>query len=302
MYARKQIDIGYRDLTAALGYCLWHGTDRRRLETNLEALWGDDAVTALSVRTAFDCWLATQHFPRGSEVIVSGINIPDMARILKHHDLKIVPIDLDLETLQVNPEELRRAITPKTRLVLIAHLFGARMDMAPVFQVTDSHPDILVVEDCAQAFTGTDEYLGHERSDISLFSFGAIKTATALGGAMCRIRDKRLRQAVAARLAEYPAHSRLRFFRRVLKYVFLKTLGQRFIYGAFVRACAWMRVDFDQLTVSVVRGFKGEDLIAMLRHQPALPQLALVLHGLPRLLVQRELYRAEHRYRLGGSR
>ena len=79
MYARKQIDIGYRDLTAALGYCLWHGTDRRRLETNLEALWGDDAVTALSVRTAFDCWLATQNFPRGSEVIVSGINIPDGA-------------------------------------------------------------------------------------------------------------------------------------------------------------------------------------------------------------------------------
>ncbi len=50
MFARKQIDIGYRDLTAALGYCLWFGFHRRELSTDLEALWSedDDAVAALS--------------------------------------------------------------------------------------------------------------------------------------------------------------------------------------------------------------------------------------------------------------
>ena len=56
MYARKQIDIGYRDLTAALGYCLWPRWSRRRIEADLESLWSTDgdAVVALSVRTAFD--------------------------------------------------------------------------------------------------------------------------------------------------------------------------------------------------------------------------------------------------------
>ena len=114
MYARKQIDIGYRDLTAALGYCLWSGTGRRRLEADLEALWSEDGdvVTALSVRTAFDCWLATQNFPRGSEVIVSGINIPDIARILEHHGLHIVTVDVDLHTMEILANEVEEAITP----------------------------------------------------------------------------------------------------------------------------------------------------------------------------------------------
>ena len=278
MYARKQFDLSFRDLWAALSFCLRPGWKRARLESELGRLWSDreDALTALSVRTAFHSWLTALELPRGSEVIASGINIPDMARILEHHGLIIVPVDLDLQTLEINPDEFQQAITPKTRLVLLAHLFGSRMDMAPVFEITDQYPNILVAEDCAQAFSGIDEYRGHEKSDLSLFSFGAIKTATALGGAMCRIRNREQREAVRALLSEYPAQSTGRFARRALKYTCLKFLSQRWIYGAFVRACHWVRIDFDQLTVSIVRGFKGEDLIPMIRHQPALPQMALL--------------------------
>ncbi|MBN78774.1 MAG: hypothetical protein CMJ70_01435 [Planctomycetaceae bacterium] len=282
MYARKQFDLSYRDLWAALRQCLRPAPNREQANERLARLWSDDgdALPALSVRTAFDAWLCELNLPRGSEVIASGINIPDMARILQYHGLRIVPIDLDLETLEINADELRRAITPKTRLVLIAHLFGARLDMRPVFEITDEHPQILVAEDCAQAFTGSDDFHGHDASDISLFSFGSIKTATALGGAMCRIRDPQTRAAVTARLGGYPAQSKGRFAKRVIKYAFLKMLCQRFVYGGFVRACKIFGIDFDQLTVSVVRGFKGEELIPLLRYQPALPQLALLLRRL----------------------
>jgi len=41
----------------------------------------------------------------------------------------------------------------------------------------------LLVEDCAQAFAGT-QYYGYPQADVSLFSFGAIKSCTALGGAV----------------------------------------------------------------------------------------------------------------------
>ncbi len=277
MYARKQIDIGYRDLTAALGYCLWLGTGRRRLEADLEALWSkvDDAVTSLSVRTAFDCWLATQKFPRGSEVIVSGINIPDMARILEHHGLHMVPVDVDLHTMEILADEVEEAITPRTRLVLVAHLFGSRMDMDPVFEITGQHPDILVVEDCAQAFDGCEGYRGDDRSDLSLFSFGAIKTASALGGALARVRDTDVRERMRTMMATYPAQERGYFFRRTLKFAALKTLGLNWVYTAFTQACGMFGVDYDKLVVNAVRGFRG-DLIPLLRRQPALPQLALL--------------------------
>ena len=281
MYARKQIDIGYRDLTAALGYCLWFGFHRRELSTDLESLWSedDDAVAALSVRTTFDCWLATQNFPRGSEVIVSGINIPDMARILEHHGLQMVPVDMDLHTMEILADEVEDAISPRTRLVLVAHLFGSRMDMDPVFEITDQHSDILVVEDCAQAFDGCNGYRGDDRSDLSLFSFGAIKTASALGGALARVRDTDVRERMRTMMATYPAQGRGYFFKRTLKFAALKILGLNWMYAAFTQACGMFGVDYDQLVVNAVRGFRG-DLIPLLRHQPALPQLALLLRRL----------------------
>jgi len=277
MFARKQIDIGYRDLTAALGYCLWFGFHRRELSTDLESLWSedDDAVAALSVRTAFDCWLATQNFPRGSEVIVSGINIPDMARILEHHGLHMVPVDVDLHTMEILADEVEEAITLRTRLVLVAHLFGSRMDMDPVFEITGQHPDILVVEDCAQAFDGCEGYRGDDRSALSLFSFGAIKTASALGGALARVRDTDVRERMRTMMATYPAQGRGYFFKRTLKFAALKTLGLNWVYTAFTQACGMFGVDYDKLVVNAVRGFRG-DLIPLLRRQPALPQLALL--------------------------
>tara|TARA_B100001971_G_scaffold206927_1_gene226395 strand:- start:80 stop:1330 length:1251 start_codon:yes stop_codon:yes gene_type:complete len=278
MYVRKQLDLSYRDLGAALAFCLRPGWKRRLLESDLRQLWSDknDTVIALSVRTGFDAWLTAINLPRGSEVIASGINIPDMTRILDHHGLKIVPVDLDLQTLEIRTDELLEAITPKTRIVLVAHLFGARMEMESIFEITDQYPQILVAEDCAQAFSGTDDYRGHDKSDISLFSFGSIKTATAFGGAMCRLHDSEQRKAMHDISCSYKPQSVGYFAKKVLKYGCIMTLTQRWTYSLFVQACRLTGIDFDKLIVSAIRGFKGDNLIQLLRQQPTLPQLALL--------------------------
>ena len=54
----------------------------------------------LSVRTIL---IPAYHknFEKGSEVIMTGITIPDMVKIVESHGLKIVPIDVDMETLQL---------------------------------------------------------------------------------------------------------------------------------------------------------------------------------------------------------
>ena len=278
MYVRKQLDLSYRDLGAALAFCLRPGWKRHRLESDLEQLWSDkvDTVVAFSVRTAFDAWLKAINLPHGSEVIVSGINIPDMARILEHHGLSIVPVDLNLQTLEIHTDELQEAITPKTRIVLVAHLFGARMEMEPIFKITDQFPQILVAEDCAQAFSGTDDYRGHNRSDISLFSFGSIKTAPAFGGAMGRLRDPDQRQAMHDILCSYKPQPVSYFAKRTLKHGCIMALTHRWTYSLFVWICRLLNVDFDKYIVSAIRGFKGGNLIQLLRQQPALPQLAFL--------------------------
>ena len=278
MYARKQLDFSYRDLMAAVGHALCPGIRCQPVVSDLESLWSkeDNAVVALSVRTAFDAYLSVLNLPRGSEVVMTGINIPDMLQIVNEHGLTIVPVDLDMRTLEVKPVALKKAISPNTRLVVAAHLFGARMDMDPVFKAVKGRDDILVVEDCAQAFRGIDQYTGDARSDISLFSFGSIKTASALGGAMARVPDSKTREALMQHLDAYPRRGRAGFVWRVMKYGFLKTMGQPPIYGLFVRLCRLFKLDFDEIIIASVRNFKCDELLLHIRQQPPVPQLALL--------------------------
>ena len=72
-------------------------------------------------------------------------------------------------------------------MIVVAHIFGSRSPLDEVLEVARNH-DLLVVEDCAQAFMGM-QYMGEHRADVSMFSFGTIKTATSFGGAIVHVKN-----------------------------------------------------------------------------------------------------------------
>ena len=76
----------------------------------------------------------------------------------------------------------RQAISPATKAILVAHLFGSRTKMEPLVDLARQH-GLVLIEDCAQAFNGL-EYQGYTNADVSMFSFGTIKNCTA-GGRGC---------------------------------------------------------------------------------------------------------------------
>lgn len=88
-----------------------------------------------------------------------------------------------------------------TRLVVVAHLFGSRAPLDEVVSLARQH-NLMVVEDAAEAFVGH-SYKGHDDVDISLFSFGTIKTATALGGCVARVKNSVTRARMTALQAGY---------------------------------------------------------------------------------------------------
>ncbi len=61
------------------------------------------------------------------------------------------------------------------------------MDLDEVARFARDHGPLLV-EDCAQAFRGP-ESMGDPAADVSMYSFGTLKTSTALGGAVLRVSD-----------------------------------------------------------------------------------------------------------------
>src|SRR4051794_3924978 len=119
MWPRKQLDIGWSDLAFGLFQIV-----AARSRPTEQAVVGDDwvppqgVVLALSVRSGFDLLLTALDLPAGSEVIMSAVTIPDMARIVQHHRLTPVPVDVHGRTLQPVTEDLERSITPRTRAIL----------------------------------------------------------------------------------------------------------------------------------------------------------------------------------------
>jgi len=276
MWVRKRPDIGWRDLVVGMFRCAAAAAqDATRTQQELEKACSEshDVLVCLSVRSGFDLLLSALELPAGSEVLMSALTIWDMPRIVREHGLVPVPVDLDVRHMGPSPAALEGAITPAARAVVVAHLFGARAPMDPILQIARQHK-LLVIEDCAQAFDG--RYRGHPDSDVAMFSFGPIKTATALGGAILRIRDPALREEMRRRQATYPQQGVWTYFRRLLKYAVLKAVCWPPLFGAFVGACRATARDFDRLINGVARSFPGPDLLRQIRQRPSVPLLKLL--------------------------
>lgn len=281
MIPRGKPDIGWADLAVAAARCLRPG-DRAAAQRRVEAAWSPEgeALACLSVRSGFDLFLQALELPAGSEILVSAITIRDMTRIIEHHGLVPVPVDLDMATLSVPVANLERAWTPRTRAILVAHLFGSRMPLDDIARFARER-GLLLIEDCAQAFTGPD-YRGHPASDVCLFSFGPIKTATALGGGIVTVRDGMIRERMRALQAGYPVQSRRRYLKRVLTFGVFKLLAAPTPYRAFTAACRALGREHDAVISGALRGFPGAGLMAKIRQQPSAPLLSLLARRVTR--------------------
>ncbi len=274
MIPRKRLDIGWSDVLYGIGSCLF--ADPETSERRLRLAWpgGDAALACLSVRSGFDALLHVLDFPAGSEILVSAVTIRDMTRIVQAHGLVPVPIDFDIQQLSVRPESMERALTPRTRAILVAHLFGSRMPLEPVLRFAREH-ELFVFEDCAQSYARPED-LRTPEADVSMFSFGTIKTATALGGGILCFRDPRLLDAVRRHQKGWPVRSRGQFLSRLLKYSLLMLLSYRPIYTLFIGLCRLLGIDHDHLIGARVRGFPGDDLLRQIRHRPSAALLSLL--------------------------
>jgi len=275
MWVRKRIDIGWSDICYGIIRSCWLA-DREAMLERIEREWSgsDDALACLSVRSGFDLLLHTAQWPEGSEVLMSALTIPDMVRIVEHHGHSAVPVDLDVSCLTPKLDVLRSAITSKTRAIVVAHLFGTRVPLEPIIELAHEH-GLMVIEDCAQAFDGRG-YTGHPQADVSMFSFGPIKTCSALQGALFRIRDRKLCDRMREAHQQYLVQRRATYFRRLLKYSLIKFLSTRPMMEALARGCRVAGRTHDGFSNRMARGFKGPDFFERIRRQPSGTLLAML--------------------------
>src|SRR5215210_979101 len=277
--ARHRLDLSVKDILFGVLSCVLPGR-REWLEAETLELCSakNEGLVCYSVRSGWDLWLGVLDLRAGDEVLVSAVTHPDMVRIIRAHGLRAVPVDIDPETLAVRRWMLEAALTRRTRVVLVAHLFGGRMDLGPMARFAREH-GLLLVEDCAQAFQGPDA-MGDPAADVSMYSFGTLKTSTAMGGAVSRVSDRGVLRSMRELQAAYPVQRRSWYLNKLLRALGLAVITRPRPYGLLVRACAWLGTNLDALVNGAVRAFPPREpdatFIRRLRHQPSTPLLAML--------------------------
>lgn len=128
----------------------------------------------------------------GDEVIVPTFTY--IASVNPIKQLGATPVFADSldDTWQVDPDDVKKKISPATKAIMVVHLYGHPCDMDKIMQIAHEN-DLFVIEDCAEAIGS--EYKGKKCGsfgDIAAFSFFGNKTITCGEGGMVLTNDPTL--------------------------------------------------------------------------------------------------------------
>lgn len=164
---------------------LFRGARVREFEEKFAQLYGvKRAVSSTSGTAAIHVAMAMVNLNPGDEVITGPIT--DIGTVIPILAQNAIPVfaDIQPDTFNLDPRDVERKITPKTKAIIAVHLFGNPSDMDELLQVARKHK-IVLVEDCAQAHLAS--YKGKPVGtigDIGCFSFQQSKHMITGDGGM----------------------------------------------------------------------------------------------------------------------
>lgn len=133
----------------------------------------------------------------GDEVIVPPLTMASTALAVLHQGAVPVFADIRPDTFLIDPESVRRRITPRTRAIITVALYGLSPDMDPIVELGRMH-GLAVIEDDAQCFLG--RYKGRlvgSIGDLASFSFQNSKHITCGEGGMVTTNNQEYADRVA---------------------------------------------------------------------------------------------------------
>lgn len=150
------------------------GEEVARLEAALAGLTETaHAIGCASGTDALLLPLRTLELKPGDEVIVPAFTFFATAGTVHNTGGRPVFVDIDPATLNLTPEAVEAAITPRTRAIVVVHLFGQMAPMEPILAIAAKH-GLPVIEDAAQAIGARQQIGGRWRQAGSLSYTGTL--------------------------------------------------------------------------------------------------------------------------------
>jgi len=167
------------------------GPRAKRFESEFAEYVGAPAALALnSATSAMHVALAALGIGEGDEVVTTTMTFTSTVHVIEHQRARPVLVDVEPDTLNIDPERVAAAITPRTKAIMPVHLYGHPADMDPIYEIAQRH-GVAVIEDAAHSFPARYRgrligapMKGFEGPNLVAFSFYATKNLTTGEGGM----------------------------------------------------------------------------------------------------------------------
>jgi len=144
----------------------------------------DHAVAVSSGTAALHTAMIYLNPDPGDEILVSPVT--DMGSVIPILFQQAIPVfvDIDPATQNIDPKAIEEHLSPRTRAIMVTHIYGSPVDMDPIMEIARRH-DLFVIEDCAQAhMTRYHGRLVGTIGNMGCFSFQQSKHITTGDGGM----------------------------------------------------------------------------------------------------------------------
>jgi len=150
------------------------------------------ALTTSNGTTALHLTLASLGIKEGDEVIIPDLTFVATANAVAYTGAKPIIVDVEEDIWCIDPDSIRKSITPKTKAIIPVHLYGHSADMDEIIKISNEY-GLHVIEDAAEAHGA--EYKGKKVGSLGkcgVFSFYGNKIITTGEGGMITTDDEKL--------------------------------------------------------------------------------------------------------------
>jgi perosamine synthetase len=148
-------------------------------------------VATSSGTTALDVTLKGLDIKKDDEILVPDFSFISTANSVLFQGAKPVFIDVDENFFTINPDDIVKKITPKTKAIIGVHLFGQPFELDKLIDICKDK-NIILIEDCAQAHGAEFEKKKVGSFGIGCFSFYATKNITTGEGGIISTNNEEL--------------------------------------------------------------------------------------------------------------
>lgn len=150
------------------------------------------ATVTTNGTTALSTALEAMEIQPGDEIITTPFTFIASANTIAMLGAVPVFVDVRLDTYNIDPTLVEKAITDRTRAIMPVHIFGNPCEMDPIMEIAEKH-DLMVVEDACQAHGATvDDKMVGSIGHVATFSFYATKNLMTGEGGMITTNDREI--------------------------------------------------------------------------------------------------------------